>query len=130
MQVLGVSLHSFPGAPHTGISIICPDEKVVLLTRVDSDQGDWAKRNPRKLEYDCPPTPKPVEEAKPAQMVLGPPSSILESILGMFNLIIPYEGHSNSILRASKSIFRLVGVKSTVLIIIDENSNNNNHNNA
>ena len=32
----------------------------------------------RKLEYDCPPTPRP-REGKPAQVVAGPYSNILKS---------------------------------------------------
>ena len=35
-----------------------------------------------KLEYDCPPTPKPREEGTPAYIVPGPYSKFLESIVG------------------------------------------------
>ena len=46
----------------------------------------------RKLEYDCPPTPKPRDEGKPGEVVSGPYSNSLESILydTMFYYVILY----------------------------------------
>ena len=36
----------------------------------------------RKLEYDCPPTPKSRKEGQPAELVLGSYSNFLESTVG------------------------------------------------
>ena len=38
----------------------------------------------RKLEYDCPPTPYPREEGKPAQIAVGPYSNFLGSTVSKY----------------------------------------------
>ena len=51
--------------------------------------GTWSV-NARKLEYDCPPTPKPVEEGKPTYIVPGPYSNFLEST-ALYSLEAPMQ---------------------------------------
>ena len=51
---------------------------------------DVSTEEARKLEHDCPPTPRPQEEGKPAKTVPGPYSNFLESTVFVFDVLRCY----------------------------------------
>ena len=53
----------------------------------------------RKLEHECPPTPKRREEGKPASIILGPHSNCLESTVGRGSVCVSIPGFSRAAFR-------------------------------
>ena len=53
--------------------------------------GSYDTVQARKLEYDCPPSPKPREEGQPAEFAAGRYSNFLESTVRPRNLQATFE---------------------------------------